>query len=66
MLSNRDYRPIPELDTYENEVGDDEDVSEISVAGRAAAERELRKRDRAKAAGSGRMRFGLLYGIVIL
>ena len=43
-----DYEAIPELDTYEREglAEDDEDVADFDPAARAAAEREMRKRDR--------------------
>ena len=42
-----DYEAIPELDTYEREglAEDDEDI-DFDPAARAAAEREMRKRDR--------------------
>ncbi len=42
-----DYQAIPELDTYEREgLADEEDMSDFDPAARAAAEREMRKRDR--------------------
>ncbi|XP_055697371.1 DNA replication licensing factor Mcm2 [Phlebotomus papatasi] len=43
-----DYRPIPELDRYDEAVLDDEDdYSVISASERRAAEEEMRRRDRA-------------------
>ncbi|XP_046742708.1 DNA replication licensing factor Mcm2 [Diprion similis] len=41
-----DYRPMPALDRYDPNIVDDDDYSEISQGDRAAAEREMRKRDR--------------------
>lgn len=62
----RDYRVIPELDQYEAEgLDEDEDLSELSPGARAAAEEEMRRRDREQGI-SGRMRRGLLYGGWIL
>lgn len=60
----RDYRAIPELDTYEAEglALDDEDVEELTASQREAAERVMRQRDREAGRGLGRMRRGLLYG----
>lgn len=53
---------IPELDQYEAEgLDEDEDLSELSPGARAAAEEEMRRRDREQGV-SGRMRRGLLYG----
>lgn len=62
-LLSRDYRAIPELDRYEAEGLDldDEDLSELSPGARAAAEEEMRRRDREQGV-SGRLRRGLLYG----
>ncbi|XP_019514202.1 PREDICTED: LOW QUALITY PROTEIN: DNA replication licensing factor MCM2 [Hipposideros armiger] len=59
----RDYRPIPELDTYEADglALDDEDVEELTASQREAAERAMRQRDREAGQGLGRMRRGLLY-----
>ncbi|EHA97933.1 DNA replication licensing factor MCM2 [Heterocephalus glaber] len=59
----RDYRAIPELDTYEAEglALDDEDVEELTASQREAAERVMRQRDREAGRGLGRMRRGLLY-----
>lgn len=42
-----DYRPMPELDHYDPAILDDEEYSDISQADRAAAEAEMRRRDRA-------------------
>ena len=41
---------------------ENEDVSDLSMSERLAAEREMRKRDRDEMAATGRMRPGLLYG----
>uniref|UniRef100_A0A1B6CC10 DNA replication licensing factor MCM2 n=1 Tax=Clastoptera arizonana TaxID=38151 RepID=A0A1B6CC10_9HEMI len=41
-----DYRPMPALDRYEQDVLDDQDYSDISMGDRAAAEQEMRRRDR--------------------
>lgn len=60
---HRDYRAIPELDRYDAEgMEDNDDVSDLSMSERMAAEREMRKRDRDEMAATGRMRPGLLYG----
>lgn len=61
LYSYREYRPIPHLDTYEEGNLDEADYDEMSPSTRAAAEKELRKRDRQEALASGRMRPGLLY-----
>ncbi|KAF6303040.1 minichromosome maintenance complex component 2 [Rhinolophus ferrumequinum] len=60
----RDYRPIPGLDTYEADglALDDEDVEELTASQREAAERAMQQRDREAGRGLGRMRRGLLYG----
>ncbi|KAF6088604.1 minichromosome maintenance complex component 2 [Phyllostomus discolor] len=59
----RDYRAIPEIDTYEADglALDDEDIEELTASQRAAAERAMRQRDREAGRGLGRMRRGLLY-----
>ena len=57
----REYRAIPHLDTYEGQDLDNADYDQMSPDARAAAERQLRKRDRREALASGRMRPGLLY-----
>lgn len=57
----RDYRPMPGLDRYDNEDLDDENYDAMSIGDRAAAEQELRRRDR----DEGRIRRDdrdLLYG----
>ncbi|XP_057296676.1 DNA replication licensing factor mcm2-like [Hydractinia symbiolongicarpus] len=56
-----DYRPIPQLDTYDQSVLDDEEQSEIGIEERVEAERLMRKRDREQGVESGQMRRGLLY-----
>ena len=63
MLSiDRDYRPIPALDVYNQEDLDEEDYSDISETQRAAAEREIRQREKEEGVLYGRMRRGLMYG----
>jgi len=57
----RDYRAIPHLDVYDADGLDTGNFDAMSPGARAAAERELRKRDRQDALASGRMRPGLLY-----
>ncbi|XP_055607559.1 DNA replication licensing factor Mcm2 [Uranotaenia lowii] len=42
-----DYRPVPHLDRYDLDELDQEDYSDISQGDRAAAEAEMRRRDRA-------------------
>lgn len=56
----RDYRPIPELDRYEAEGLDEDELSELSPGARAQAEAAMNDRD--KRMGMGRMPRGLLYG----
>lgn len=60
----RDYRPIPELDVYDATAMDDEEYEQLSPSARAEVDRMLRKRDREEALGRGRMRPGLLYGML--
>ena len=61
--ADRDYRAIPELDTYDRDALDDNaDMSELSMSERLAAEREMKKRDREEQVATGRIRPGLLYG----
>lgn len=62
VLPYSDYRPIPQLDTYDQSVLDDDEQSEIGMEERVEAERLMRKRDREQGVASGRMRRGLLYG----
>ncbi|KAM9324411.1 DNA replication licensing factor MCM2 [Gastrophryne carolinensis] len=57
----RDYRPISELDVYEAEGLDDEDVEDLTASQREAAEQAMRMRDRETGRDLGRMRRGLLY-----
>ncbi|KAI0232086.1 DNA replication licensing factor mcm2 [Lamellibrachia satsuma] len=58
----RDYRPIPELDVYDQRaLDDDQEYSDLSMSERLAAEREMRQRERDEAAATGRMRPGILY-----
>nr|XP_033781781.1 DNA replication licensing factor MCM2 isoform X1 [Geotrypetes seraphini] len=57
----RDYRAIPELDIYEAEGLDDEDVENLTASQREAAEHAMRQRDRQMGHELGRMRRGLLY-----
>lgn len=59
--TDRDYRAIPRLDTYEGANLDAEDYDSMSPGARAEAERQMRRRDRQEALASGRMRPGLLY-----
>jgi hypothetical protein len=59
----RDYRPLPHLDVYDpNVVDDDGEYENMTMEERAAAEREMRRRDRQEARSQGRNRPGLLYG----
>ena len=58
----RDYRPMPHLDVYNAEDIDEQDYEGLSPTARAAAEKEMRKRDRQDALTHGRTRPGLLYG----
>ena len=53
---------MPHLDVYDERVVDDEEYDMLPAEARAAAEREMRKRDRQEALAQGRMRPGLLYG----
>ena len=63
FLSHRDYRPIPELDVYDQDhLDDEEDFSDISESQRQAAEREIRQREKEEGRLTGRMRRGLMYG----
>lgn len=57
----QDYRPIPALDIYDQEGLDEGDYSDISETHRAAAEREIRQREREEGRHAGRMRRGLMY-----
>ena len=53
---------MPHLDVYDERVVDDDDYDSLPADARAAAEREMRKRDRQEALAQGRTRRGLLYG----
>ena len=59
----RDYRPIPKLDVYGESSMLDETGSfgELSPGTRAAADAEMRRRDRLMGVKKGGMRRGLLY-----
>eukprot|EP00731_Ephydatia_muelleri_P001573 Em0001g1573a len=57
----RDYRPMPHLDVYNEEGIDEGDYEALSPEARAAAEREMRKRDRQDDLVHGRARPALLY-----
>ena len=57
-----DYRAMPALDRYDPNILDEEDYDMMSEADRAAAEAQMRKRDRDLGVpADGRMRRGLLY-----
>nr|XP_053629692.1 DNA replication licensing factor mcm2-like [Cherax quadricarinatus] len=56
-----DYRHIPELDVYDRDNLDDSEYSMMSEGDRAAAEAQMRVRDRDEGRITGRMRRGLLY-----
>eukprot|EP00042_Codosiga_hollandica_P055422 m.775740 g.775740 ORF g.775740 m.775740 type:complete len:908 (+) comp59111_c2_seq2:88-2811(+) len=60
-----DYRPIPHLDVYDPaELADEnEQIEEISEDARRAAEREMRKRDKAKARGRSEGRVPRVLGM---
>ncbi|KAL4142954.1 hypothetical protein QTP88_005342 [Uroleucon formosanum] len=47
----RDYRPIPALDRYDGDELDEDDYDYMSPGARAAAERELQRRDREEGTG---------------
>lgn len=58
----RDYRAYPELDIYEREGLDDEDIDydALSPGAREAAERAMRRRDRERMLTTGVLRRGFL------
>jgi len=58
----RDYRPISALDRYDGDVLDEEDYDAMSPGARAAAERELLRRDREEGTGR-RDADDILYGL---
>lgn len=60
-----DYRAIPALDRYDPDMLDESEISQISETDRQAAEHMMRKRDREEGIDVGRMRRGLLYGMLI-
>eukprot|EP00092_Neocalanus_flemingeri_P006174 GFUD01006646.1.p1 GENE.GFUD01006646.1~~GFUD01006646.1.p1 ORF type:complete len:902 (-),score=288.78 GFUD01006646.1:231-2936(-) len=57
----RDYRPMPQLDTFDPDLLDEDEYEALSEGERQAAEASMRKRDREDGRGEGRMRRGLLY-----
>jgi len=57
----RDYRPLPQLDTYDGAALDDEEYEALSPSGRAEVDRLLKRRDREDAKGQGRTRPQLFY-----
>jgi len=59
---HRDYRPIPALDRYDDGELDEDDYDSMSPGARAAAERELQRRDREEGTGR-RDADGILYGL---
>lgn len=61
-LFYRDYRPIPALDRYDGNELDEDDYDAMSPGARAAAERDLQRRDREEGAGR-RDADGILYGL---
>ncbi|GAB6021139.1 MCM DNA helicase complex subunit [Chamberlinius hualienensis] len=56
-----DYRPIPELDIYDESMLDQSEYDAMSEGDRQAAEAEMRRRDKADGRGVGRLRRGLIY-----
>lgn len=60
---NRDYRPIPALDRYDGDVLDEDEYDNMSPGARAAAERELQRRDLEEGTGR-RDADGILYGLL--
>ena len=61
----RDYRHIPRLDVYDRDILDESDYDALSPGARARVEADLRKRDRAEAIATGRLRRDLLYGMCL-
>ncbi len=59
----RDYRAMPGLDRYDTAVLDEDDYDAMSEGDRAAAEAQMRRRDRdeGRAAGGRGLRRGLIY-----
>lgn len=58
----RDYRPIPGLDRYDGDELDQDDYDAMSPGARAAAERELLRRDREEGTGRRDADY-ILYGM---
>lgn len=58
-----DYRAIPELDRYDADGIDDEEVEEMDQATRIRAEREMRRRDMEAARRAGRTPAALQFGM---
>ena len=58
-----DYRPVPELDTYDGAELDQEDYDNMDIEDRVRAEREMRKRDIKEGRSNikGRIKDSLLY-----
>lgn len=56
-----DYRPMPHLDQFDENLLDEEEYENMDMEERAAVEAMMRKRDREEGRGEGRMRRGLLY-----
>lgn len=54
-----DYKPIPELDVYDQKYLDEKDYSELSLADRITAEAEMKARDRDEGRILGKRRKGL-------
>jgi len=56
-----DYRPMPHLDQFDENLLDEEEYDNMSMEERMQVEAAMRKRDREEGRGEGRMRRGLLY-----
>ncbi|RNA02460.1 DNA replication licensing factor mcm2, partial [Brachionus plicatilis] len=58
-----DYRPVPELDTYDGADLDQEDYDAMDIEDRVRAEREMKKRDKKEGRSNikGRIKDSLLY-----
>ena len=57
----RDYRLMPQLDTFDPDLLYEDEYEVLSEGERQAAEASMRKRDREEGRGEGRMRRGLHY-----
>lgn len=64
-LCYRDYRPIPALDRYDGGELDEDDYDAMSPGARAAAERELLRRDHEEGTGR-RDADDILYGLYLM